>query len=192
MVGLEADAVVIHQAVIEAEELLKPRDGIAPVTLAHRTIALVGRTSFLCSRIAGRKRLNSPRKSTSSKPPFSLHLAAWYGHGEDILLSPAPVDIPANPPSESSPLGWVSHGSANCGNSKGDTQELLGRCSPPEPSRFRSRWTWPIPRLRKSSGGRWQPANVSLVPWAEKSDEETSDESSFPGPTLENEDTKLL
>lgn len=29
-------------------------------------------------------------------------------------------DILADPPAESSPLGWAAHGSSNCGNPRGD------------------------------------------------------------------------
>jgi ankyrin repeat protein len=52
-----------------------------------------------------------------------LHGAAWYGQAEivELLLSRgSPIDIPANPPEESLPLGWAAHGSTNCRNPYGD------------------------------------------------------------------------
>ena len=39
----------------------------------------------------------------------------------ELLLSRgSPIDIPANPPEESLPLGWAAHGSTNCRNPYGD------------------------------------------------------------------------
>jgi hypothetical protein len=52
-----------------------------------------------------------------------LHQAAWRGQTDAVralLARGAPVEIQANPPVQGSPLTWAAHGSANCGNPRGD------------------------------------------------------------------------
>ncbi|HEY5777991.1 MAG TPA: ankyrin repeat domain-containing protein [Terrimicrobiaceae bacterium] len=78
-----------------------------------------------------------------------LHGAAWYGQAEivELLLSRgSPIDIPANPPEESLPLGWAAHGSTNCAIRMETTSGAFAPCSQPGPSPCPAMPTWPVRR----------------------------------------------
>lgn len=67
-------------------------------------------------------------KGTREWSSTPLHTACWHGQTAtvDLLLARgAPVDIPANPPEASLPLGWAAHGSSHCRNPQGDYPHIV-------------------------------------------------------------------
>lgn len=58
----------------------------------------------------------------------ALHWASWHGQTEAcrfLLERGAPLDLPANPPEASAPLGWAIHGSTSCKNPNGDYATIV-------------------------------------------------------------------
>jgi ankyrin repeat protein len=66
-------------------------------------------------------------KGTKDWGSTPLHIAAWHGWAdmvEMLLAHGAPLDVKANKPEESLPLGWAAHGSSHCRNPQGDYPRL--------------------------------------------------------------------
>ena len=69
-----------------------------------------------------------------------LHVAGWQGQADvvELLLERgAPIDVRANPPEDSLPLGWTTHGSQHCGRPHADhvrvVRSLLEAGAEPHP-----------------------------------------------------------
>lgn len=58
----------------------------------------------------------------------ALHWAAWYGQTQMVRLlleRGAPLDLPANPPEDSTPFIWAAHGFGHCKNPQGDYAAIV-------------------------------------------------------------------